>query len=374
MVERAASFSAVTEALYDLIADREASFTMDEARRLDSVIRAKSLLMSTAASFLPLAYRDGQALDIQPRVVSKPDPFHTRYDHVAMTVDSLIEDGCAFWALGNPDDVGRPRTAYVLPHGDVQVTWDERMFLPVYHWRGRLMVPGVDILHITIGRRPGELHGRGPLREGLDRLAAVLAAEEYARAFFTSGGIPPIVLKAVNGVLTAAEAATARTQLATTRPTGGEPLVLGRDWDVSFPPSSPQTSQMQESRSYGATIVARLLGIPGALLHVETSGATITYTNPAGAMEELVKTTLAPLYLAPIEAAWSELLPSTASVRFDLNDMQRADIGARFALYASGIASGFMVPAEARAAEGWTPTSSDTTSHQFDPTPSEAIA
>lgn len=372
VLRRSEEVSATAEALYALIEERRAAFTMAEARKLDAVIRAKSLLTGIAASFLPLAYRAGQAMPIQPRICSKPDPFHTRYEHVAMTVDSLIEDGCAFWRLASFED-GHPRNAYVIPHDEVSITNPTRGLIPRYEWRGQEMTLGRDLIHIAIGRRPGELHGRGPLREGLDRLATVLAAEEFARAFFTGGGTPPVVIKATQAGLTQEEATKAKAQWVAARSTGAEPAVFGKDWDLIFPQIDPQRSQMQEARGMGATITARILGIPGALLHVETSGATITYTNPAGAVEDLVKSTLAPQYLAPIEASWSELLPGGTAVRFDLNDMQRADFGARVAIYGQLVDMGVMTPPEVRAAEGWGPTETDT-SHAFDPVPSEVLA
>lgn len=372
--------SATAEALAEIVQARIDAFTMADALRLPAVIRARQLLAGTAASFLPLAYRNGAAMPGQPRVVARPDPFHTRYDHVSGTVLSLLEHGCAYWRLGDIDpESGKPRIAYVIPHDDVNVQWDARRFLPVYDWRGTPMIAGRDILHITIGRRPGELHGRGPLSEALPSLQAVYAAEEYAKAWFASGGVPPVVIQATGGQLSQEEATKAKRQWVASRDTGAEPAVFGRDWQFTFPPVDPQRSQMQEARAYGATVVATALGIPAALLHVSTSGATITYTNPAGALEELVKSTVAPVYLAPIEAAWSDLLPNTAAVRFDLADLSRADFAARAAIYAQLIgtvdASGVpvMTAAEARAFEGWSATATEA-GHQFDPSPNPAPA
>jgi HK97 family phage portal protein len=372
-VSRTETLAATTEALYAIIAEREGAFTMAEARKLDAVIRAKSLLTSVAASFLPLAYRDGMALDMQPRIVTKPDPFSTRYDFVAATVDSLIDEGCAFWRLVGGGEDGRPTGAYVIPHDEVIVTNPTRGLVPLYEWRGQPLRLDVDIKHITIGRKAGELHGRGPLREGLTSLATVKAAEDYARGWFNGGGIPPAVLKHLAGGLTPVEAALAKSKWVESRATNAEPVVFGKDWDIVFPTTDPARSQMQEARSYGATVTARILGIPAAMLHVETSGATITYTNPAGAMEELTKTTVVPQYLAPIEAHWSELVAGRTSVRFDLNDMQRADLAARAAIYAAFVGMGAMDVSEVRAAEGWAPMQMDT-AHAFDETPTDENA
>ena len=81
------------------------------------------------------------------------------------------------------------------------------------------------------------------------------------------------------------------------------PAVLSGGIDLDVPDIDPQKSQMQEARDYGNTVVSRLLGIPAPLLHVSTSGATITYVGAAGAIEELVKATLAPTYMPPLEFA-----------------------------------------------------------------------
>ena len=360
--------SAVAEAIYAEIESRIATFTMSDALQMPPVVRAVGLITSIGASMLPLSYRDGQALPIQPRIVRRPDPFATRYEHMAQTLYGLITDGCAYWRLGDIDpDTNRPRFARVIPHEKVQI--EQGSFAPVYRVDNQPLVYGRDILHITIGRRPGELHGRGPLREGLRYFGAVKAAEDYAREWFAGGGVPPIILKAVGTVSpTDLELSTAKQAWVDARTNPALPAVFGKAWDVMIPQVNPQTGQMQESRSYGATVAATLLGIPGALLHVQTSGATITYTNPAGAIEDLVKSTIVPTYLSAIEAAWSDLVAGTQTVRFDLRDMDRADMAARVAIYKDLAGIGAISAEEIRAAEGWGPGATDT-AHTFDPTP-----
>lgn len=375
--------SAIATALATVIAERAAAFTMSDALKMPPVIRAVSLITSTAASFLPLVYRDGSPLPRQPRITAKPDPFRPRYEHVAMSVRGLIEDGCAIWwhPIADRDTVtGLPMQAILLPHDEVEVQWADPMrpLRRVYDWRGQRLGPG-QVTHITIDRRPGELHGRGPLREGLRFLAPIAAAEEFAADFFRTGGIPSVYIKALGMVApTPVEAAKIKSQWIESRQSGAEPAVFGKDFEPAFPGVDPQKSQLQESRAYGATVVARLLGIPAALLHVETSGATIVYSNPAGALEDLVKATVAPVYLAPLEAHWSELVPDDEAVRFDLADMQRADFAGRIETYAKAIGTvdpdgvPLMTSGEARAAEGWAPRPSrdgGEAGHAYDPAP-----
>lgn len=371
---RSAALSNVAEALYEAIGERQATFSLNEALRLPAVNRGVALICSTAAQFNALAYRDGQVASVQPRIVVKPDYFNSRYDFIYQTVYGLVTKGNAFWKMGDFDpESGKPRTAMVVDPADVSVQWDERRILPVYTWRGVPMARNRDIKHISIGRRPGELLGRGPLGESLDALSVVADAEDFASGFFESGGIPMTVLKAIAS-LAPGEAEEAKRQYMAGR-VYGEPAVMSQGWELMFPSTDPQKAQMQEARAYGATIVARLLGIPAPLLHVETSGSTIVYQNTASAIENLTKVTVQPQYLAPIEQAWSDLVPSTQVVRFDLGELMRTDINGRMEVYKNAIDSGIMTAQEARAFEGWGPLETEA-SHSFDavPNPEEVTA
>jgi HK97 family phage portal protein len=370
VVERTTpEYDGFVEALYDVIEARQQGFTLADALKLPPVIRGRALIAGVGASMLPLLYVDGQAVERQPRIVRKPDPYGTRYTFVHQTLDAMVADryGEAFWLLQDHDEREHPRSARVLPNDEVHVRWDERRFMPRYTWRGRELVHGRDIMHIAPNRTPGELHGRGPINEALDYLYPIHEAEAFASAFFSSGGVPLYVLKTA-AQLDGEEAARLKAQWVAARSTTAEPAVLDAGTDLQTPNVDAQKAQLTEARGAGAAVVARILGIPAALLHVETSGATITYTNPAGALEELVKSTIVPLYLTPLEQAWSELVPSTAAVRFELADLQRTDIAARFAVYATGIDKGVMTPEEARAYEGWAPLNRET-SHLYDPEP-----
>lgn len=370
LVERSEPTSQVDVLLANIFERRRAGFGIEQARGIPAVNRALSLIASHAASFLPLAYRDGEAMSSQPRIVRNPQAYGSRYEFVEQTVLSLAEHGCAPWrVLGVNDDPSR--SALVLPHAEVTVEWARKPWTRTFRWNGKVLSDS-ELIHVDIGRRAGDLHGRGPLTDSLDMLYPVWEAEQFAGSFFTSGGIPEVVLK-VAAELDADEAADLKRKWIESV-NGSLVRVASGGVEPMFPGVDPQRAQLQEARSFGATVAATIFGIPAALLHVQTSGATITYTNPAGAVEEMVKATIAPRYLAPIETAWSQLLASTQSVRFDLADMQRTDIKARFDLYKQAIetvdADGvpLMSTREARSFEGWgTPGSVDEAVHQFDP-------
>lgn len=383
LVVRSESTTNVDSILADIIARRRSGFGLEQARTIPAIARAYDIITSLSMSYQPIAYRGRIAMPSQPRIVTNPLAYGDRTEFVEQTLLSMLDEGDAFWRIHGVED-DPSRSAIVLPPTEMVVQWARRPYTRQYAWNGRALADGGELIHVSIRRRAGELRGVG-LRSFLDALYPVWEAEEFAASFFTSGGIPEVVLKTA-AQLTNDEAKDLKKKWVESR-TGTEPAVLSGGLDVSFPAVDPQRAQLQEARSFGSTVAAILLGIPAALLHVQTSGATITYTNPAGAVEEVTKATIAPRWLVPIERAWSRLLPSTQAVRFDLADMQRADIKARFDLYKLGVetvdADGvpLMTSTEARAYEGWTPAGTEA-GHQFEavdepstpPIPAEATA
>lgn len=339
--------------------ERTALFGLTDALRLPSVVRAVQLLASTVAQFSPVAYRDDVALEAQPRILRRPTPFGSRYAFLYSTTYALLagdanadKAGNAFWYVTDRDDERQPRAVIGLPGSEVQVDWDARRFQRVYAWRGR-QLDVADVIHVELGRKPGALLGCSPLAEGLEALAGVAAAEAYARAWFLTGGVPSVTLRVTNkATLTEAEARTLQAQWIAGHPPG-MPAVLSAGIEDSYPAVNPESSQLQAARDYGNTVVARLLGIPAPLLHVSTSGATITYTNTAAALEELVRATIGPTYMPPLEAALSDLVPRTQAVRLETRELLRMDIATRFGIYDQGIASGMFTAEDARAFEGW---------------------
>jgi phage portal protein BeeE len=144
--------------------------------------------------------------------------------------------------------------------------------------------------------------------------------------------------------------------------------VVSGDVSLDFPGVDPSHSQLQETRSHASTEVARLLGIPGPLLLIETSGATIVYQNSTQALNELFRQTLDPVYLTPIEQAWTDLLPRSSSVRYDFRELQVADIKTRAEVQKIWTDMGALSAEEVRVLEGW-PAEPISTSPFARPTP-----
>jgi HK97 family phage portal protein len=326
---------------------------------LPSVERGTELLASAVAQLVPVTYTNGSPLERSPSIVERPDPWTTRYTFLTQTARSMIETGDAFWFLfdhdPDPSSGGRARSARVVPSAEVTSRWDDARFLPVHSWRGREMKLGVDFAHIPLSPRAGELRGRSPLVECAGALLTILAAETYAGSWFGGSGIPSGTLTSPTE-LTKDEATDLKAGWLEAH--GGPvptPAVLsgGVTWEAEG--ADPERSQMTQAREAGVATVARLLGIPAPLLLVSLGGASITYANVSQLYAELYRSTVIPLYLSAIEAVWSDLVPRTSSVRFDLGELSRLDVTSRIAAEAQLVELGVLTADDVARREGIVP-------------------
>jgi HK97 family phage portal protein len=326
---------------------------------LPAVSRAVRLLAAGAAHLPVVCYRDGERVtaDVR-RIVTRPDPNTTRYRFVYDTVLAML-GGDAYWRLTGFDRDGHPATAQVLPTDEVRPQFDTDTLTTRYTWRETELptvytrstgAAGDGIAHIPHGSSSAPTI-TGHSLFASPTLALVAAAEELAAKFYAGDGLPHTVLK-VPAPLTKAETDDLQAQWAEAR-TRSRAAVASGGIEPIFPGASVADAQLLETRRYHVVEIARLFGIPAALLLAEVAGGYISYSNVGQLFAELVRTTLAPEYLAPIEAAWSDLLPSSMVVAFDTSELLRADQPARVDMYAAAIAAGIMSPDEARALEGW---------------------
>lgn len=322
---------------------------------IPAVARGRQLIVSLISELEPVAWANGYPLPDQPAVLRRPAPEITRQAWLAELVGSLFDHGnAALWSpLTSRNAAGRPELAIVLPYDEVHPEWtDESHTARRYRWREHELLPGRDVVHIAIGRQAGELEGRSPLRSIEDSLARILAAELYAGDWFETGAVPSVTLK-YDGTLTDAGSQAVKDKWVENH-RDHSPAVLPKGWDMKESTASPESSQLLETRKYGALEVARGLGIfPAELLLAELGGSSLTYQNVADALMTFARMTLQPVYLAPIEEGLSDLLPSTQAVRMNTSELERLGAAQRFATYETGLRAGFVTTAQIDRWEGW---------------------
>jgi HK97 family phage portal protein len=326
-------------------------------RSIPAVARARELIVSLSSMLEPVAWRNGYPLPSaeQPRVLVRPSPEITRGEYLAQLVGSLFDHGnAALWQpLTGRNAAGRAEVSIVLPFDEVHVSWtDDSRLSRVVDWQERRLIVGRDVLLISINRAPGELLGRSPLDLITASLDRILSAELYAGAWFENGAVPSVVLK-FDGTLTDDASAAVKTRWIENH-RDHSPAVLPKGWDLSQPGAAPETSQLLETRKWGALEVARGLGIfPPELLLAEVGGSSLTYQNIAEALMTFLRVTVQPLYLSPVEESLSDLLPGTQSARFSTAEVERLNTAARWTAYETGLRAGFLTTEQIDRWEGW---------------------
>jgi len=317
-----------------------------------AVFRGVSLLSNVAGSLSLEAYRLGERMADAPALVRRPDPFYTPREFVRDTVYSMALWGEFLWHVGARDPDGLVVSLRVTNPVEWVIEWDARRWDRTYKWRNTDIDPR-DVIHGTFLRDLGAPRGAGPLQLCGAALYVAQAADDWAARFFSSSGAPLVVLEHPDE-LTEDEATELKSNWMQRIP--GEPAVTSGGIKASPFGLNPEAAQLTQSRERAVGDAARMLGIPGDLLEYAAGGSSLTYRNLGAVGDHLVRFTLAPNYLEPIEQHLSDLLTRTTVARFNVEGLLRADIETRYRIYESGVTkSGVLSLDEARAMEGLIP-------------------
>lgn len=316
-----------------------------------AVFRCVALLSTVAGSLSLEAFRNGARMDEAPALVRRPDPFTSLREFVRDAVWSLAYWGEAILWNGSPRIDGLIQALRVTDPVEWTVTWDERRWGRVYRWRNKEIDPR-DVVHVTYLRDLGAARGHGPLQRCGAALSVAQAADAWAARFFYSGGAPSVVIEHPDE-LNDAEAQSLKDHWATRN--ANEPAVLSGGIKATPYGINPEAAQLTESRTHSVGDVARMYGIPGHLLEFGAPGSSLTYQNIGAVGDELVRFTLAPGYLEPLEVALSDCLSRSTVARFNVEGLLRADIRTRYEVYKTGMDAGMLERGEARRMEGLDP-------------------
>lgn len=217
-------------------------------------------------------------------------------------------------------------------------------------------VHGMHVIHFCGPSIDGGLVGTSPVKMLANALGVALAAQEYQGAMYRNGGVPLGILS-VSDVLTVEQARTIRDQWNATyggMENAGRIAVLDRGAEFKNTGLSNEDAQFIQQMQLSATDCARMLNLPAALINAE--GASLTYANASHNDMHLLKFSLRPdlkifedtLNMDPdffgVHSPWKPV--------FNTDAITRMDQTARYANYSQAIGAGWMLPDEARAAEG----------------------
>lgn len=318
-----------------------------EAMGIPAVWRAVMLLSSTGASLNLKEYQNQVEIPASP-FVRRPAKGWTPGAFVRDSIMYMATRGESIWLTLARDFNGKASDVLPVAPELIKSEWDGQRHQWWIEQNGRRTpLNAADVTHIPLMRNPQTGRGEGPLQVCGVALNVAVEADRWANRFFV-GGIPSVFLDSQQPI-NATEAATIKSQWLQDPPNVPK---VGYGFTPTTLQVNPEVAQLTESRTMSRGETALMFGINGRLMEYAASGSSLSYQNVGDLATELVRLTLAPQYLEPMEQAFSDLLQVGHEVRFDVEGFQRADPKTRYEVYEKGIAAGIFTPEYAAEHEG----------------------
>jgi HK97 family phage portal protein len=202
------------------------------------------------------------------------------------------------------------------------------------------MLTSDEVIHIVDLILPGELTGLSRVETLKQSLGLNIALSDYAARFFGTGASASGVIE-FPGNLTAEQAKQLADGFDARHRNGSRRAhrtgVLSGGAKFVATQTDPEASQALESRKFAVEEIARAFNVP---LHLLGVPGTASYASVEQNNLQFVSMTLRPL-AEKVEAAFSRLLPGDAFIKFQFNDLLRADLASRVQSYSVGTQAGF---------------------------------
>lgn len=332
------------------------------AENLSTVTACVSAIAGGLASLPARIYRvRGEERTEQPghpvaRLILRPNGFQTWPDLIETWLGSTLLYGNGLIAVES-DSAGRPLALAPVPWPDVQ---------PVLLPSGRLAYDVAqggaerrrlldsEVLHLK-DRADGSGHiGRSRLSRAADVLAAATGAQRFSASLWDNAAAPSGLLTVPRGISSDGfKRMRAQFETEHTGPQNARKVVFMDEGSAWTPLStSPEDAELLSSRRYSGEELARLFGVPPAIIGDLSHG---TFTNSETAGRFFAMFCLAG-WARKIEAELSRnLLDPDHHLEIDLSGLTRGDDAARWAAHKIAVETGVLSADEVRQVEGWNP-------------------
>ena len=357
---RAISFQSIWGAGDSLAwqSDSGANVTPDSSFSISAFYAAVNLI-SGSISTLPVdAYIkiDGQRKPYRPKPewVTKPDvDLISGQAHWQQVLISLLVWGNSYTRIFR-DKNGNIVNLVALDPTLVDVQRNA-IGRKIYRYSGELdkALTSDEVLHITDMLLPGAVKGKGRVEALKENLGLGIALQSFAARFFGGGSQVAGIIE-FPGTL-AKEQAKALADGFDQRHSGYRKAhktgVLSGGAKYNKIGSTPEESQMLESRNMAVVDIARMFQIPPHLLGVPgyNSHASVEQMT-----QDFVTYTLRP-FVEKIEVGYSTLLPNNAYLKWNLDGLIRADFQTRMQAYSTANQSGWLSLNDIRRLEDFPP-------------------
>lgn len=322
-----------------------------------SAVWACRRLRADLVSTMPVnVFRKVDGIDVdlkKPAIFSLPGGDDVDWcEWMYSTTDDLDAEGNTFGVITARDGARLPTRIELVPHGDVTIQGKGSQ-ITSYRIGGEKHDPA-DVWHERQFTRSGLPVGLSPIAHAAIGIGGYLSAQEFARDWFSGGGIPAARLKNMARTIDNEQAAIVKKRFQDSVSTG-DLFVTGKDWEYDTIAAKASESSFIEQMQFSITDLCRFLGVPGDMIDAESSTGSITYANITQRNLQLLIMNLNPA-LRRREATFSrKLLPAPREAKFNRAALLEMDLKGRYEGYAIAINSRFMAPSEARRIEDMPP-------------------
>jgi HK97 family phage portal protein len=287
------------------------------------------------------------ALEKDPPILVNPTPGEGRTfgDFITEYLQDMVLYGNYVSVLGPLNSQGWPELMVPIPVGQWQVVARGQEG-DYYYLVNGAVYEKERIFHVMLNKSCSNLVGKGALQLYRRLIASSVAAERWAALYFEGGAVPPGVLEHPNPDLTTDQASLLKSKM--------KSVAMSREWAVvpqgtklNVLDGNAEESQLNETRKMNAQQLAMAMGIPGALLGLDSP--SLTYRNITDVFQQFITTTVMS-YIVPLEQQLStQCLPYNQEARFFQANVLRPDMAARVTLANEAMGSGLFTRDEARA-------------------------
>ena len=200
--------------------------------------------------------------------------------------------------------------------------------------------------------------GLSPVAYAAWTIEETLSAQQFARDWFAGGAVPLAELKNTAKVVDKDAARVARENFRAAVDSSGL-FVHGVDWEYNPIQAVASQSSFIEARQYGASDIARFLGVPGDLVDVAVSGSSITYASMTQRNLQFLIMNLGPAVSRREDAFSRKLVSGPRFVKLNTDALLRMDPEARARTIGARITNRTLAPSEARALDNLPPFTDD---------------
>ena len=332
---------------------------VNTALGVPAVLRAVTLLSGAVASLPLKLYRktdDGRmpatGHPVDRLLQRAPNALMTPFVFKELIMNCLLLNG-NFYAYIEYDQASRPAALWPMDPNRVVIEQDDKTGAISYRvntTQGQQVLKPAEVLHV-LGMTLDGIRGVSPVTLARESIGGAIAELKHGQSFFKNGANLSGVLQHPGHLGPEAAETLRKSWREKYSGTDNAGKIAVLEEGMTFQPValSNKDSQWLESRQVTVLDVARIFGVPPALLgHLEKA----SYSSQEAQNLEFLTHSLRP-WLTRIEQAIERSLLADANVyvEFTTGDLLRTNLKDRYDAYRTALAAGFMTVNEVRKLE-----------------------